>query len=363
MKIGMIAPPWAPVPPQGYGGIASIINDLATGCTEAGHEVRLVTTGDSTCAVPRVETMPFSEGGRIGDGVTELRHALAGLDALRDCDVIHDHTVIGPFLTRGWDGPPLTATCHHDLSGELGHLYRRLESQIPVVAVSHAQRHSAPEVPVARVIHHGIEAERFPVGQGDGGYVMFLGRMAFEKGAHRALHAAHMAGARLVIAAKMREAEERRYFERYVEPYLNDDLRYVGEVGHDEKLALLANASALLFPIRWNEPFGLVMLEAMACGTPILAYAEGAAPEIVQDGVTGYLCDDEAAMAGAIDRIGRLDRSACRAVVEDYFSKRRMVDEHLAYYDAVIAGEADYPLVHTAGPGSDPGSEETLQNS
>jgi glycosyltransferase involved in cell wall biosynthesis len=338
MKIAIVAPPWAPIPPLAYGGIEAVVHELATGLVERGHEVVLVTTGDSTCPVVRVETRPFAEGYRIGSAVPELLHAAAALDSVHGCDVVHDHTVAGPFLVaRKWDSPPMVTTCHGDLSGELGDLYRHLEGRVPIVAISHSQRDAAPDVPVARVIHHGIDAANFPRGNGKGGYVMYLGRMCFEKGAHRALHAAHLAGVRLLVAAKMREAEERRYFERYVEPYLNDDLRYVGEVSHEEKLELLAGAAGLLLPIRWNEPFGLVMLEAMACGTPVLAFPEGAAPEVIDHGRTGLLCHDEYDMAAAIGRLGDLDRGACRAAVEGYFSKDRMVTEHLELYEALVA--------------------------
>jgi glycosyltransferase involved in cell wall biosynthesis len=189
---------------------------------------------------------------------------------------------------------------------------------------------------VARVIHHGIDASAFPVGAGDGGYLLFLGKFTPEKGAHRALEAAYKAGQRLLLAGKVREPAERWYFERYVAPYLNDRLRFVGEVTHDEKRELLAGARALLFPIRWNEPFGIVMLEALACGTPVLAFDEGAAGEVVEEGRTGFLCRNEAHMAEVIDRIDELDRGACRAAVEGPFSAERMVGEYLELFAQLI---------------------------
>ncbi len=157
----------------------------------------------------------------------------------------------------------------------------------------------------------------FPVGDGsgddDGPYVLFLGRMAADKGAHRAIEIARKAGIRILLAAKMREPWEVHYFTEQVEPLLGPDAHYLGEVSHERKLELLAGASALLFPIRWNEPFGMVMIEAMACGTPVLAFPEGAAPEVVDDGRTGFLCGDEAAMVEAIGRLPELKRSDCRA--------------------------------------------------
>jgi glycosyltransferase involved in cell wall biosynthesis len=204
---------------------------------------------------------------------------------------------------------------------------------VPLLAVSHAQCRPAPHIPIARVIHHGIDAEEFPFGDGSGGFALFLGRMAEEKGPHRAIAVARKAGLPVVLAGKMREPWEQEFFEAEVQPLLGEDATYLGEVPHERKVELLARAKALLFPIRWNEPFGLVMLEALACGTPVLAFREGAAPEVVEHGTTGFLCDDEEDMAAALARVEELDRRACRAAVEGYFSTRRMVAEHLEVYE------------------------------
>jgi len=199
-----------------------------------------------------------------------------------------------------------------------------------VVAISHSQRRAAPEVPVAAVIHHGVDPASFPVSPGTGGYVMFLGRMNPDKGAHRAIAVARAAGKQIVLAAKMWEPAKRRYFTECVEPLLGPDAVYVGDVGGVRKLGLLANAEALLNPIRWPEPFGLVMIEALVCGTPVLTFAEGAAPEIVEHGRSGFLCDDEDDMAAAVATCARLvDRAESRARVEACFSTERMVADHL----------------------------------
>jgi len=161
--------------------------------------------------------------------------------------------------------------------------------------------------------------------------------MSPDKGAHRAIQAAKAAGVPLKMAAKMHEPAELAYFENEVEPLLSPDFEYLGEVPHHQKLELLAGARALLFPIRWNEPFGMVMIEAMACGTPVIAFREGAAPEVVRDGETGFLVDDEADMARAIARVDELDRRVCRAAVEGYFSTDRMVAEHIELFEEILA--------------------------
>jgi glycosyltransferase involved in cell wall biosynthesis len=227
---------------------------------------------------------------------------------------------------------------HGPLSDDLLDLYGRMsDNGVALIAVSHAQTRPAPELPVAAVVHHGIDADDFPLGDGRGGYALFLGRMSPDKGAHRAIEAAHKARVPLLLAGKLREPAEHEYFEREVRPLLGEDAQYLGEVPHDEKLDLLADARALLFPIRWNEPFGLVMIEAMACGTPVLAFKEGAAPEVVEHGVTGYLCDDEAHLAYALTRLDDIDRAACRHAVETRFSTARMAREHAELFERRLA--------------------------
>jgi glycosyltransferase involved in cell wall biosynthesis len=337
MRIAVISPPWAPVPPLLYGGIELVVDRLCVGFQDAGHEVLLYATGDSTCAVPTQWVLEQSEGMRIGMAVPEQRHVMHAYEAVKawGADVVHDHSIIGPFHAADrYPELPVATTIHGPFNEELTDLYERLNhSNIPIVAISHAQAASAPRVKVARVIHHGVDVADFPYGDGSGGYCLFLGRMSPDKGPHRAIAAAEEAGVPLMMAAKMREAWEHTYFNEFVRPHLSDSIQYLGEVPHEEKLELLAGATALLNPIRWNEPFGLVMIEALACGTPVLAFAEGAAPEIVRDGETGFLCEDEADMAAKVDAAAKLDRAACRGAVESYFSVKRMVDEHIELFE------------------------------
>ncbi len=273
--------------------------------------------------------------------VPEVRHVLHAYQAVRECDVVHDHTVVGPFYSERFPDLPVATTIHGPFNEELTDLYRATADRVPIVCISHAQRRAAPEIPVARVIHHGVDASQFPIGEGggdeDGPYVLFLGRMAPDKGPDRAIQVARKAGFRIYLAAKMRESWELRYFSEHVEPLLGSDAHYLGEVSHQRKLELLAGASALVFPIRWNEPFGMVMLEAFACGTPVVAFPEGAAPEVVDDGRTGFLCDDEDSMIEALGRLNELKRRDCRLAVEGYFSTDRMVAEHIELFESMTA--------------------------
>ncbi|MGH7734652.1 MAG: glycosyltransferase family 4 protein, partial [Gemmatimonadales bacterium] len=337
----MIAPPWTPIPPPLYGGIELVVDELSRGLVAAGHELTLFTTGDSTCPVPRRWVLEQAEGMRIGMAVPELRHVLhAYAGAAEGHDIVHDHTVVGPFYAERYPGLPVVTTIHGPFNDELTDLYGAVAPRVPIICISRAQHAAAAHIPIAGVIHHGIDPTPFPFGDGrgdaEGEYLLFLGRMAPDKGAHRAIEVARKSGHRVLLAAKMREAWERAYFDEQVAPLLGADAVYLGEVPHERKLELLAGARALVFPIRWNEPFGMVMLESFACGTPVLAFAEGAAPEVVQDGKTGFLCEDEQAMAEAVDRVSTIRREDCRAAVEGYFSTDRMVAEHIALYERLL---------------------------
>jgi glycosyltransferase involved in cell wall biosynthesis len=350
LSVGLIAPPWVSVPPPVYGGTEAMLDRLASGLRDAGCRVTLFTTGDSTCPVRRRWLYPEALGTMAGQEC-EQAHVEQAYAALRDVDVIHDHTLHGLLRTDLHPpGVPVVTTMHGPFTTEMADLYRLAAAAgVGIVSVSQAQRNSALDVPVKAVIHHGVDVSQFPFGRGDGGYALFLGRMAPEKGAHRAIEVARAAGRHLVLAAKMWEPAEHRYFADCVAPLLGDDAVYVGEVGGERKLRLLAGAEALVNPIRWPEPFGLVMIEAMACGTPVLAFPEGAAPEIVTHGMTGFLCADEHDMAIDLELVRMIDRRRCRDRVETLFSTRRMVGSYLRLYRRAISESADPPGEPYAG--------------
>ncbi len=275
-----------------------------------------------------------------GGSATEMRHVIHGYELAAGADIVHDHTLIGPVYADRFAGLRVVTTNHGPFQSELGDFYRAIADRTPVVAISHHQASTAIGIPVAAVIHHGVDLERFPVGSGDGGYALFLGRMCPEKGVDAAVRIARRAGMPLRIAAKMSEAAEQLYFEHHVQPLLGGDIEYIGEVGGADKAALLGDATCLLNPIAWPEPFGMVMVEALACGTPVVATPMGAVPEIVDHGVTGFVCQGEAALAHALTMAAGLERQACREAVATRFSAARMVADHVVLYQSLAAGTA-----------------------
>lgn len=343
MRVGIVAPPWLAVPPVAYGGTETVLDTLARGLQRAGHEVCLFTTGDSTCPVPRAWEFERALGVGVPGAAAEIRHVVAAYETLAGFDVIHDHSLVGLIYAQMVDGPPVVTTNHGPFASDLGPLYRAVCDRVGVIAISHAQAAQAEGVRLAGVIHHGVEVERFPFGRGRGGYALFLGRMTAEKGVHVAARVARAAGVPLVIAAKMSEPAEKAYFHRQVKPLLGGDIEYVGEVGGAEKLRLLADAVCLLNPIDWAEPFGMVMVEAGACGTPVVATARGAAAEIVVDEVSGFLCAGEASLVQALGRVAELERDMCRQVVSELFSAERMVNRHLSVYRSAVGVSKDLP--------------------
>jgi glycosyltransferase involved in cell wall biosynthesis len=230
----------------------------------------------------------------------------------------------------------VVTTLHGPFDAMLGPIYRAMR-RAALIAISHHQASTVTGIPVAGVVHHGLDVDSVPVGRGDGGYVSFLGRMSPEKGPREAAVAARLAGVPLRMAAKLREPAEREYFDAEVKPLLCSDVEFVGELGWEDKLELLGGSFALLDPMQWAEPFGLVMIEALATGTPVVATPVGAAPEIVEDGVTGLLRTTVVGLADALRQAATLDRATCRATALRRFSSDRMVAEHLRIYEELLS--------------------------
>jgi glycosyltransferase involved in cell wall biosynthesis len=347
VRIAIISTPFVAVPPPRYGGTELIVAELVDGLGRAGHQVTLFATGDSRVRVdlralfPRPEWPP--------DVTTELVHASwAAREILLDrdgFDVVHAHVAaalpFAPFLDL-----PMVYTIHHDRDERLARLYAR--HRVQYIAISERQRLLTPEAEPARVIHHGLTP--LAEGRGDGGHALFLGRFSHCKGVHVALDVARAAGVPLKLGGRPHWCDE-EYFQSQVAGRLFPGAELLGEVGGADKSRLLGGAVALLFPIDWEEPFGLVMIEAMLSGTPVLAFARGSAPEVVEEGVTGFLCRDGEEMARRLSQIARrgFDRRRCRARALKRWSARRMVEEHLELYR-----QLKLELIHgrSAAPGA-----------
>jgi len=339
MRIAVVAPPWLPVPPVAYGGTELVLDNLCRGLAAAGHDVLLCTTGDSTCPVERAWTYERHLGVANVSPATELHHAIDAHDTAAEwgADVVHDHTIGGPVWAQLHSRVPVVTTNHGPFAPPLDVIYRRLARHLPVVAISHHQASTANDIPIARVIHHGIDLSQVAVGDGAGGYALFLGRMNPDKGIDAAIDIARRAGLPLRIAAKMQEPAELAYFRECIEPRLGAGVEYVGEVGGAVKQALLRDAVCLLNPISWAEPFGMVMIEALACGTPVVSTPLGAAPEIVEHGVSGFLGRSVDELGALVGRAAGLRRDACRRRVERAFSMARMAADHVELYDSLVA--------------------------
>ena len=344
MRIRLIAPPWVPVPPPAYGGTEVVIDNLARGLQELGHEVRLFTVGEAPCPVP-IDYLYPKPIAPIGVTVPETAHVLAAYESLAEMDIIHDHTFLGPLISglRGMRRPPVVNNNHGPFNGETQPVLAQMAKYTSLVAISHSQARQAQtygEVPIAGVIHHGIDLGVYSAGPGGGGYLMFVGRMSPDKGVHHAVRVAKKAGRRLYLSVKMREAKEISYFESEVKPLLDPDDEMPTEMPLERRIDLLRHADALLNPITWREPFGLVMAEALACSTPVLAFPNGSAPEIIDPGRTGYLCRDEGEMISALDRVAEIDRNLCRDAAEQRFSLQRMARDHDRLYRRVLERES-----------------------
>ena len=332
MDIAIIAPPWLPVPAPAYGGTEAVLDELARGLQAAGHEILLICHPHSQCPVPKASVIPAADTVRMGRASIELEHVIGAYELVKKCEVVHDNTLAGPIYSARYPNLPVVTTNHNPFTRTYNAVYGASVPRVALVAISQSHA-SSTHLPVDAVVHHGINVDDYPFGAGDGGYVALLGRMTENKGVHRAIAVARAAGMRLKIAAKMREPHEITYFKEFVEPHLGDDVIYLGEVDADAKRELLASAAALLNPISWREPFGMVMLEAMACGTPVVGCPQGAAPEIVEHDVTGFLGDTDGELINGLLSLDRIDRRVCREQVRQRFSVERMVEGYVQVYE------------------------------
>ena len=326
MKIAQIAPLVESVPPQLYGGTERVVSWLTEELVRQGHEVTLFASGDSQTRARLAAIVPRAL--RL-DGIhNSLPYNVIMLDQvasrMEEFDVLHFHIDFFHYpIFRGMAHKTLTTLHGRQDLPELPDIYRAFP-HMPLVSISDHQRLPVPPVNWMGTVYHGLPEAQFRLGQGEGGYLAFLGRICADKGPVEAIEISRQAGMKLKIAAKV-DPVDQPYFDAVVGPLIarSPHVEFIGEIDDGQKQDFLGNAGALLFPISWPEPFGLVMIEAMACGTPVVAFASGSVPEIMEDGLTGYVVKDVVAAARAVNRLGRLYRPSIRARFEERFSARR----------------------------------------
>ncbi|WP_420473418.1 glycosyltransferase family 4 protein [Noviherbaspirillum sp. ST9] len=340
MKIAQVSPLFESVPPKGYGGTERVVSFLTEELVRQGHEVTLFASGDSTTRARLVATVDQSVRNSAFDQ-SWLAYHLIQLDQVigmsDDFDVIHFHTDFLQFPTLRNCGTPHLTTLHGRLDlSYLVPVYQHFRVP-PLVSISDSQRTPLPWANWVNTVYHGLPANLYAYNEEPGDYFLFIGRISPEKRVDRAIDIAVQCERPIYIAAKLNKSEE-GYFKEVIKPRLRHPLvTYVGEVGETDKRELLEHARALLFPIDWPEPFGLVMIEALSCGTPVIAYANGSVPEIIDDGVTGFVVSDLEEAVRAARRIESISRQDCRSAFERRFTAPCMAANYLDTYQRLLS--------------------------
>jgi glycosyltransferase involved in cell wall biosynthesis len=339
MRIAQIAPPWIAIPPQGYGGIELVVDVLARGLHGRGHDVTLFAPEGSSSPARVVSPLPATGAARMGDPWVDAYHAVAAYRRADDFDVVHDHTFFGTALAAVSSRRPVPVHTLHGPWNKRGRAYYDLlHDRVHLVAISESQRRANRTARYAATIPNGIDLDRYPLWEGEReDFLVYIGRSNHDKAPELAVELAHKAGVPIKLVVKRAESAEREHWERQVAPRLGPDDEVLDEVSHEEKVALLQRGRAFVFPIRWQEPFGLVMIEALACGMPVLATPRGAATEIVEDGVSGFLRPDLEKLAAALPEVDRIAPAQCRAQVARRFSADAMVDAYERVFTTLLA--------------------------
>jgi glycosyltransferase involved in cell wall biosynthesis len=370
LRIAVLAPPWIAVPPPAYGGIEAVVALLCEELHERGHEVTLFAAPGSRSPVEVCAPLEWAHGDQIGSSLHESDHVGSAYDAIdraaaegRPFDIVHDNSGFTAVAMAHRVSAPVVHTLHAPFNEETRPFYTRHGHKARLVAISRLQLEHAPDgVCVADVVPNPIRVEDWPFRTDKEDYLLWMGRMDPAKGAHRAIAAARWAGVPLVLAGPVQPGQE-EYYRREIEPHVDGrQVVYAGEVGGTRRRELFARAKAFVMPIRWAEPFGMVMVEALACGTPVIAFPEGAAGEIVIDGENGFHVADERAMAEATGRLGEIDPARCRESVASRYDATVVAEGYEAVYRrAIRAVERRTPRLarsHVPPPRRDAAAEQ-----
>lgn len=331
------------MPPAGYGGIEWVVQQLCDGLVERGHDVTLYATGDSHTAARLRCIYERQQPERMHQTAFEARHAAFALADQADFEVIHDHTGFCVLAAGQFLATPLVHTVHCAFDDVTIPFYRQFREAAAFVSISDYQRTLAPQgMRWAATVYNAVDVPTWPYRADKQDYLLAFGRVCEAKGFHVAIEVARRTGHRLVMAGVVQPAY-REYFERVVAPELDDQITYLGEVDDTRKRELFAGARGFLFPVLWPEPFGLVMLEALATGTPVVALRDGAVEEVVDHGSTGFVCEDVEDMIAAVGRLHEIDAAVCRSTVEERFSVERMLSCYERVYRSVLSGASAQP--------------------
>lgn len=341
MRIGMISPLEMRVPPVAYGGTELIVSLLTEEFVKRGHEVTLFASGDSVTQARLVSVCDhYLRGSDRDKAVLNMMNVVACIERSREFDIIHNHTQAEGMSMACLTNTPVLSTLHGNLQGDMRLLFENYCGWYNTISIS--SKYLLPQKDrFAGVIYNAIDVKAFPFKESRDGdpYLLFLSRISHEKGPHLAIEVAKKVGMRLLIAGNV-DTIDIRYFDSEILPRVDgDQIKYLGEADFKKKIDLMAGAYALLAPITWSEPFGLFMVEAMACGTPVIVMNRGSAPEVVKHGKTGFVTDTLADMVEAVGKVTQIDRSACRKHVEEKFDVPRMATDYLEAYERVIQKE------------------------
>jgi glycosyltransferase involved in cell wall biosynthesis len=358
LRIAMLAPPWIPIPPPGYGGIEFVVALLCDALVEMGHDVELFCAPGSQSKAVVHPLLEAAHPEHIERALFEADHVALAFAAIDEAaggphrfDVVHDHCGYTPLAMADRQRSPLVHTVHGPFDQDTTPYYARHGPKGHVVCISRSQAgYAPPGARVRSVVYNPIDVDSWPVGYDKEDYLLFMARMVEEKGPHRAIRVAQESGRPLVLAGPVQPGHE-RFFANEVQPHIDGQrIRYVGEVGGVRKQQLFADASAFLMPIRWPEPFGLVMVEALAAGTPVLAFAHGAAPEIVENGVNGFLVKDEHEMAAVVEKAAQIDPMRCRQTAAERFAPDRVALGYERVYREAMSDSAEVKVRRAARP-------------
>jgi glycosyltransferase involved in cell wall biosynthesis len=354
MKIAMIAPPIERVPPRKYGGTERFVHALTEELVRRGHDVTLFASGDSITDAILVPVYPHSL--REAEDLHELhvqgyvvKNLFNAYKRWYEFDIIHDNTLIYGLPVASLIPTPTVITVHNHFDERLQDIFRDFRKPF-YIAISHSQRFLAPDIRFSRVIHHGLDMDNYPFSAEHDGYLLYVGRITREKGVHHAIAVAQKLNLPLIIAAKVDRFLQADiiYFNEEIKPHLNDKIRWIGEVDEEERNKLMSRAMCYVHPVTWPEPFGLALIEALACGCPVIGFNKGSIPEIVQHSRSGFVVETEDEMADAVQKIDAISREYCRDYARAQFSVKRMADEYEALYQNILQSHTYTDVIGSA---------------